>query len=93
MGILYKPFALISGLIAARVGRSIFRSLWSTIDEQPPPAPGTGQGSLGKVVGAEALQGAVMAAVAAAVDRGSARAFFHLVGAWPSKPAEPETAG
>jgi len=44
------------------------------------------------VVGAEAHHGAVMAAVAAAVDRGSARAFFHLVGAWPSKPPESETA-
>ncbi|MGI8507089.1 MAG: DUF4235 domain-containing protein, partial [Solirubrobacteraceae bacterium] len=52
MKLLYKPFALIAGLIAARLGRSVFKSLWSKVDDAPPPAPGTGQGSTAKVVGA-----------------------------------------
>jgi hypothetical protein len=85
MKLLYKPFSLIAGLIAARIGRSAFRTLWARIDEEPPPAPGTGQASLGKVVGAEALQAGVMAAVAAAVNRMFASSFHHLVGAWPEK--------
>jgi hypothetical protein len=88
--LLYKPFAIVSGLIAARVGRSVFRGLWSKIDDQPPPAPGTGDGSVGKVVAAQALQAGVMAGVAAAVDRAFAVAFHHLIGIWPKKPPKPD---
>ncbi len=88
MKILYKPFALIAGLISARIGRSVFKSLWSKVDDSPPPAPGTGQGSTAKVVGAKALEAGVMAAVAAAVSRAFARFFHHLIGAWPEKPPE-----
>jgi hypothetical protein len=86
--LVYKPFAIIAGLIAARLGRGIFRGLWSKIDSDPPPAPGTGEGSTAKLVGAQALQAGVMAGVAAAVDRAFARSFHHLVGAWPDKPPE-----
>lgn len=90
MKLLYKPFGIIAGLIAGRLGRSVFRSLWTRIDDEPPPKPGTGEGSLGKVVGAQALQAGVMAAVAAAVNRMFARSFHHLAGSWPEKPPEPE---
>jgi hypothetical protein len=90
MKILYKPFAIIGGLIAARLGRSMFRSVWSAIDDQPPPVPATGEGSVGKVVGAQALQAAVMAGVAAGVDRMFAQVFHHLIGAWPKKPPPEE---
>ena len=88
MKLLYKPFALLASLIAARIGRSVFRSLWARIDDAPPPAPGSGEASVAKVVGAQALQAGVMAGVAAAVDRAFASAFHHLVGAWPAKPAK-----
>jgi hypothetical protein len=90
MKLLYKPFALIAALIAGRIGRSLFRSLWARIDDAPPPAPGSGEASVIKVVGARALQAGVMAGVAAAVDRAFARAFHHLVGTWPEKPAADE---
>jgi hypothetical protein len=88
MKLLYKPFSIIAGLIAARIGRSAFRALWARIDDEPPPAPGTGQASLGKVVGAEALQAGVMAGVAAGINRVFASSFHHLVGAWPEKPPQ-----
>jgi hypothetical protein len=88
MKLLYKPFALMAALIAGRIGRSMFRSLWAKIDDAPPPAPGSGEASVAKVVGAQALQAGVMAGVAAAVDRAFASAFHHLVGAWPAHPAD-----
>ncbi len=88
--LLYKPFALIAGLISARIGRSVFRGLWARVDDRPPPVPGTGEASTAKVVGALALEGAVMAGTAAAVDRTFARFFHHLVGAWPEKRPAPE---
>src|ERR1700755_3117777 len=35
--LLYKPFAIIGGIIAGKLGRSVFRSLWAKIDHEPPP--------------------------------------------------------
>jgi hypothetical protein len=85
MRVLYKPFALIAGRIGAKIGHSAFRSLWSRIDDDDPPAATTAKASLPKVVGAAALEAATMAGIAAAVDRASARAFHYLTGIWPEK--------
>lgn len=87
--LLYKPFAIVAAIVAGRIGRQVFRSVWSAIDDAPPPVPGSGDGGLVKVVGAQALQAGVMAGVAAAVDRQFARAFHHLIGAWPAKRPKP----
>lgn len=83
MKLLYKPFALIAGLIGARVARAIFKKTWSQIDEGEPPKPTTADASLPKVVGAAALEAATMASIGAAFGRASARFFHHLTGVWP----------
>jgi hypothetical protein len=83
MKILYKPFAIIAGLIGARIAKSVFRALWSRVDDGEPPKPTTAGASFGKVVGAAALEAATMAGVGAAVDRAGARTFQHLTGIWP----------
>jgi hypothetical protein len=88
MKILYKPFGLIAASIAARIGKSVFRSVWSRIDDREPPAPTAADASLPKVVGAAALEAATMAGVAAAVDRASARMFHYLIGVWPGEKRE-----
>jgi hypothetical protein len=85
MKIFYKPFGLIAGMIGARAGRGAFEALWSRIDLGDPPAPTTEDASLTKVVLAATLEAATMAGIAAAVDRGSARAFHYLTGIWPGK--------
>jgi hypothetical protein len=84
--IIYKPFALIASLIAARLGRGIFKSLWAKVDNADPPDPTAPHASLGKVVGAAALEAATMASIAAAADRAAARTFQYLTGIWPAKP-------
>lgn len=91
MKLLYKPFALIAALIAARIGRTIFRGLWSKLDDREPPKPSAPHASFGKVVGAATLEAATMASVAAAADRASAKAFHHLTGIWPGD--DPERKG
>ena len=88
MKILYKPFALVAGFIAARVGKSVFHRLWSAIDEADPPSPRAPEASFGKVVGAAALKAATLAGAAAAADRVGARVFHHLIGVWPGKKGE-----
>ncbi|HTX30919.1 MAG TPA: DUF4235 domain-containing protein [Solirubrobacteraceae bacterium] len=90
MKLLYKPFSLIAGLIAARIGKAIFRGLWSRVDRAEPPKPTAPEAPMSKVVGAAALEAATMSAVAAAADRMAAEAFHHLTGVWPGKPAEPK---
>ncbi len=90
MKILYKPFGIIAGLIGAKIANSVFKVLWGRIDEEAPPKPTTAEASFPKVVGAAALQAATMAAVGAAVDRASARAFHHLTGIWPGEQREPD---
>ncbi len=92
MRLLYKPFAIIAGIIARLLGRSVFRTVWSRIDDEPAPEPLTGEASMGKLVAARALQAGVMAGAAALVERYSARAFHHLIGIWPKKPPDPDDA-
>ena len=88
MKILYKPFAVIAGMIGARLGRNAFKKMWAKIDDTEPPAPTTAEASFQKVVGAAALEAATVAAIGAAVDRASARSFHYLTGFWPGKQRE-----
>ncbi len=46
MKILYKPFAIIASMIAARIGRGVFKAIWTKIDSADPPEPTTEQASL-----------------------------------------------
>ena len=88
--LLYKPLALIGSLLAARVGKSVFRTLWARIDEREPPAPSTEDASVQRVVGAAVLEAATMAGIAAAVDRATARLFQYFTGLWPGKREDEE---
>ncbi len=85
MKIVYKPFALIASMLAARLGRTAFRAVWSKVDDAEPPEPTTAQTTLSKVLAKAVLEAAIMAAVAAAADRGSAQIFEHLTGYWPGE--------
>jgi hypothetical protein len=67
--LLYLPFGIAGSILARILGRKIFRTIWAKVDEEQPPAAGDGRGSMGKVVGGRALQAAVMAGAATAVDR------------------------
>ena len=83
MKLLYKPFAIIATVLGSRIGRHVFASLWSRIDDAEPPDPTAPEATLPKVIGAAALEAATMAVVAAALERGSARTFHYLTGYWP----------
>jgi hypothetical protein len=84
--LLYFPFAIIGSILARLIGRQVFRTVWERIDEEPPPKPGEGRGGAAKVIGGNALQAAIMAGSAAAVERVLARSFHHLLGIWPRTP-------
>jgi hypothetical protein len=83
MKLLYKPFAIIAGVIGAKLGHSLFRALWSKIDKAEPPEPTAADAPLGKAVGAAALEAATLAGAKAVVSHASARSFHYLTGIWP----------
>jgi Protein of unknown function (DUF4235) len=93
MKLLYKPFAIIAGIVGARLGQAVFKQLWAQVDDGEPPTRKTPDASLGKVVGATALEAATVAGVGAAVDRASRRSFEYLIGIWPGdKPKDEQQA-
>jgi hypothetical protein len=90
MKLVYKPFSLFAHQLAGRIGKSAFAALWGRIGSgERPPAPTAGRLSLTSVAGSAALEAATMAATTAVIDQLTARAFHHLVGAWPEKAKPP----
>jgi len=83
--LLYKPLGLIFAVMAGRIGKGIYRAIWSRIDQAEPPGPDIVDAPLGKVLAARTIEAATMAGVAAAADRAGMRTFQHLTGFWPGK--------
>ena len=88
--LLYKPFAIVFGLIGGLLAKQIFKALWGVVDDQPPPKPETRDAPLPKVLGAAALQSSTFSVTRAAVDRAGARTFQALIGAWPGSEKDKE---
>jgi hypothetical protein len=89
--LLFIPFGILSGLVAGLVGKKLFDGIWGLVDEEEPPEAEHREVPWGKLLLANALQGAVFRATRAAADHGSRRAFASLTGSWPGEEApEPE---
>lgn len=90
MKVLYKPFGIVAGLIGAKLGKRAFDALWAKFDAAEPPHVTTRDASIGKVVGAAALQAAAKSGTKAATERATARSFQYLFGIWPGGEEESE---
>ncbi len=83
---LYRPVGLAGSIVGGLVAGQIFKRVWRRASPQGVgDAPGALQSEYGagQVILVAALQGAVFAAVKAAVDRGGARLFQRWTGEWP----------
>ena len=80
----YRPVGLVAGIVAGSLSGILFKQVWKLIAQQD-EAPGALQSEypMREVVLAAALQGAIFAAVKAAVDRAGARGFTQLTGSCP----------
>ncbi|MBT2394987.1 DUF4235 domain-containing protein [Streptomyces sp. ISL-100] len=80
----YKPVGLVLGAVSGALAGMVFNQVWKVIghDEDAPDATDMERGWR-EVVIAAAVQGAIFAAVKAAVDRGGATAVHRLTGTWP----------
>jgi hypothetical protein len=82
--ILYKPIGIVGGIIAGAVAGAIFKRTWKLIErDDTPPRPRDEDRRWPEILLAATIQGAIFAAVKAAVDRGGATAMRRATGAWP----------
>jgi hypothetical protein len=82
--LLYKPFSIafsVAGGIAASI---VFKQVWKRLSgEEDAPEATSREYGWGEVLAAAALQGAIFAAVRAAIDRGGAAGVRRITGEWP----------
>ena len=80
----YRPIGLVGGILAGTVSGILFKQIWKLVaDQDEAPSALQSEYPMREVVLAAALQGAIFAAVKAAVDRAGARGFTQLTGTWP----------
>ena len=85
MTALYKPLSIAAGMAGGMLASALFRQVWKRIaGEEEAPRPTDEFRGWGEVLLAAAIQGAIYAAVKAAVDRGGASGMRRLTGTWPS---------
>ncbi len=89
MKLLYKPVGIIAGIVSGLLAGLIFKQIWKLAarEEEAPEAMDARRGWI-EVLIAAALQGAIYAAVKAAVQRGAATGTQRLTGYWPGEGAE-----
>jgi hypothetical protein len=81
----YKPVGLALGALSGVVAGLVFKQVWKALghDEDAPNATDEDR-TWHEVLLAAAVQGAVFAAVKAAVDRGGATTVRRMTGTWPA---------
>jgi hypothetical protein len=91
MGLLYKPFGILLGIVAGFAGRKLFDVAWAKISDEEPPEPTTEQATWRRVIAAAAVQGVIFRVTRVAVDRYGAIGWRYLTGTWPGeKRPEPD---
>ena len=91
MKFLYKPFSIAARSVGTRLGQSAFNAVWDRVgDSDVPPSPTAGRVSVARVAAVAAMEAALMASIDAALEQLTARAFHHLIGAWPDKRPDAE---
>ena len=75
------------GLLAGLVAGAIFKRVWKRVahvdNDRAPPSALQLEYSLGEIVVAVVLQGAIHDGVSVLIDRADARAFQRWTGEWP----------
>ena len=89
--ILFIPFSVVGSLLAGFAGKKLFDFIWARFDDAEPPEAEHRDVGWGKLVAANAIQGAIFAGVRASADHGSRVAFQRATGVWPGE-EEPDEA-
>jgi len=83
MKFVYKPFAIVVGLIAGIISKKAFEQVWGLVADDDPRDPDDRDASWGEVIVSAAIGGAIIKVVQALVRRGGAKGFERATGFWP----------
>jgi hypothetical protein len=83
--LIFKPVSIVAGLVAGLIGKKLFQGLWGVVDDEQPPKPEEHPVSIGKLVLALVLEGALFRLVKGLAEHGSRHAFSRLTGSWPGE--------
>jgi hypothetical protein len=89
MGLIYKPFAVLFGLLGGFVGRKVFDFVWTKVDDQEPPGALTEQTTWPRLLAAAAIQGMIFRVTRYVIERQGAIGFRYMTGFWPG-PKRPD---
>ncbi len=90
MSLVFKPVGILSGLIAGLIAKKMFELVWGLIDDQDPPEPKYREVSLGKLVVALVLEGAIFRLIRGLAEHGTRHGFAALTGGeWPGEETPP----
>ena len=88
--LLYKPIGMLVSALGGILAGAIFKKAWKlAAGEDEAPQATDAQRGWGEVLLAATVQGAIFAAVKAAVDRGAATGVQKVTGVWPGNESEP----
>ena len=91
MGLIYRPFGILLGIVAALIGKRVFNFAWTKIDDEDPPKATTQETTWSRLLAAAAVQGVTFKVVRVIVDRYGAIAWYNRTGHWPGeKRPDPE---
>ena len=83
MKFVYKPFAIVIGLVAGILSKKVFEQVWGAIADDDPRDPDDRDASWVEVIVSAAIGGAVIKVVQALIRRGGAKGFERATGYWP----------
>ncbi len=88
--LLYKPVSMLVSVLGGILAGAIFKKVWKiTAGEDDAPKATDARRGWREVLLAATLQGAIFAAVKAALDRGAAEGTRQLTGVWPGDEGQP----
>ena len=85
MGLIYKPFGILFGILSGLIGKKLFDFVWTKIDDEEPPEATTEETTWGRLLAVAAIQGVIFRVTRFVVDRYGAIGFHYLTGIWPGE--------
>jgi hypothetical protein len=82
----YRPVSMLTSLAAGSVATALFKQIWRRVaHEENAPDALQSEYPLRTVLLAAVIEGVIFAVIKALIDRGGAKGFEKLTGAWPGE--------